>query len=229
MIPRGGTSALGNLGFVAAGLELAEQVERGELPAPDVVYMAMGTMGSVAGLAIGLEAGGLETRVAAVRASNPGTSSRAKLDATLAETIALLRLGVPAFRAVDDAGRRIRIVEDQLGAGYGRPTPAGERALALAEEDAGLRLERTYTAKALAAIVADAPSLRDRTVLFWNTHSSRPLPPPPDPRRLPAAPPASLFGARIPDRRPADRAPTFRSPVLLRDLPDLTGSATCST
>jgi len=177
VIPRGGSSPLGNVGFFAAAFELAEQVERGDMPHPDVVYVPMGTMGTVVGLALGVVAAGLRTRVAAVRASNPGTSSRQRLDAMLEETADFLRR-CDTRPDVAEARARIRIVADQLGDGYGRPTRSGEEAIAIAHDDAGLSLEPTYTAKALAALVADAPALRDQTVLFWNTHNGHPLPPP---------------------------------------------------
>ena len=44
---------LGTVGYVAAGLELAAQVEAGEIAAPDRIYIATGTMGSAGGLALG--------------------------------------------------------------------------------------------------------------------------------------------------------------------------------
>ena len=59
-IPAGGSSPLGALGWVEAGLELAAQVEAGELPAPEWVFVPAGTCGTVSGLALGLELAGLE-------------------------------------------------------------------------------------------------------------------------------------------------------------------------
>jgi 1-aminocyclopropane-1-carboxylate deaminase/D-cysteine desulfhydrase-like pyridoxal-dependent ACC family enzyme len=49
-----------------------------------------------------------------------------------------------------------------LGAGYGHPSPVGERARLIAAEH-GLRLDPTYGAKAFAAI----PVMQ--RVVFWNT------------------------------------------------------------
>ena len=42
------------------------------------------------------------------------------------------------------------------------------------EESEGVKLEGTYTGKALAGLYADAESgaLADQTVLFWNTYNS---------------------------------------------------------
>src|SRR5919199_3716007 len=48
-VPFGGTSPLGVLGHVNAALELAEQVARGELPAPARVVVPLGSGGAAAG------------------------------------------------------------------------------------------------------------------------------------------------------------------------------------
>lgn len=173
VIPVGGSSPLGNVAFVNAAFELQRDVERGLLPEPDVVYLALGTMGSAAGLALGLAALGRKTRVVAVRASSPGTSSAARLRAMIAATRDHLISLDPAFPAVDPGECAIGIAGGQLGAGYGRSTRRGLAAIAIARELAGLALEPTYTAKALAALIEDAGSLAEKVVLFWNTQSSR--------------------------------------------------------
>ncbi len=175
VIPVGGSSPLGNVAFVNAAFELQRDVERGLLPEPDVVYLAMGTMGSAAGLALGLAALGSKTRVVAVRASSPGTSSAARLRAMIVATRDHLRALDPSFPAVDPETCAISIAGGQLGAGYGRSTRKGLAAIRVAGELAGLTLEPTYTAKALAALIDDAGSLPDQVVLFWNTQSSRRL------------------------------------------------------
>ena len=173
VIPVGGSSPLGNVAFVNAAFELQRDVERGRLPEPDVVYLAMGTMGSAAGLALGLAALGSKTRVVAVRASSPGTSSAARLRAMIVATRDHLRALDPSFPAVDPDQCAITIAGGQLGAGYGRSTRKGLEAIRVAKELAGLTLEPTYTAKALAALIEDAKTLSDQVVLFWNTQSSR--------------------------------------------------------
>jgi D-cysteine desulfhydrase len=80
ILPAGGSSPLGNVGFVNAAFELSEQIDEGAMPQPHDVYMALGTMGSAVGLAIGFKALGLPVRVVAVRASTPGTSSGSARD-----------------------------------------------------------------------------------------------------------------------------------------------------
>ena len=86
----GGSSWLGNIGFVAAGLELADQIERGEAERPDRLYVGTGTMGTAVGLAIGLAAAGLETEVNAVRVSDVSIMNREKLDRLLRKTVMMM-------------------------------------------------------------------------------------------------------------------------------------------
>lgn len=175
-IAAGGSSPVGNVGFVDAAFELEQQVEAGVLPEPDVVYIGLGTMGAAAGLAIGLAASRLRTRVVAVRASNPGTSSAARLaheiDMTV-EALVGLRGGFPSVSVGPD---RLTIDASQLGPGYALPTASGRAARELANLHTDLDLELTYTAKTLAALIAAAPRHRDEVALFWHTHSARPAP-----------------------------------------------------
>ncbi|HET7544724.1 MAG TPA: pyridoxal-phosphate dependent enzyme, partial [Polyangiaceae bacterium] len=63
VIPTGGSNRLGTLGLVAAAAELAQQVSIGLLPEPDLLVVALGSGGTAAGLAAGLERAGLRTRV----------------------------------------------------------------------------------------------------------------------------------------------------------------------
>jgi D-cysteine desulfhydrase len=187
VIPAGGSSPLGNLAFVNAAFELADQIAAGEAPAPDRIYVAMGTMGSAAGLAIGLRALGLAARVVAVRCSGAGTSSEPALLAAAAATVAYARRLDPSFPDVRLRRGDVLLDDRHLGAGYARATAAGLRAIAMAREEEGWTLEPTYTGKALAALLGDARALAGKVALFWHTHSARPLDVEgADPRSLPA-------------------------------------------
>jgi 1-aminocyclopropane-1-carboxylate deaminase/D-cysteine desulfhydrase-like pyridoxal-dependent ACC family enzyme len=172
----GGSSLVGSLGYVDAARELAAQVERGEVPEPDVVVVALGSGGTVAGLAAGLEACGLKTKVLGVVVADPSWAvawrarrlARACLRAT----------GARAPRGWLDA--RLAIDFGWLGAGYGHATDAGARATdAIARCDAGFTLDPTYTAKTFAAALArvEAWQGENKVVLYWHTLSSAPYAP----------------------------------------------------
>jgi D-cysteine desulfhydrase len=172
----GGSSLVGSLGYVAGARELAAQVRAGEIPEPDVIVVALGSGGTVAGLAAGLELEGLRSQVVGVVVAEPGwfVSFRAR------------RLARACLRAAGGKGargwldRRLAIDRRWLGRGYGYPTEAGARATGDATRS-GLTLDPTYTAKTFAAALERVEALRGSTkpttVLYWHTLSSAPVAP----------------------------------------------------
>ena len=66
VLPAGGSSPVGALGYVEGALELAEQVREGVLPEPSHVVCAVGSGGTAAGLLLGLRIAGLRTKVLGV-------------------------------------------------------------------------------------------------------------------------------------------------------------------
>lgn len=168
----GGSSPRGAIGYVDAGLELAAQIEAGELPEPEAIYVALGSAGTAVGLAIGLAALGLTTRVIAVRVTPALVCNRATVTSLVASTMHELRSVTRAFPAVGRAAlAQLELDPSLYGAGYGTRDAAAEEASALAAE-AGLALDGTYTARAFAALVRDARKDRGGRRLFWHTLSS---------------------------------------------------------
>jgi D-cysteine desulfhydrase len=175
VIPAGGTTPRGDAGFVNAGLELAEQVKAGALPKPDVVYIPLGTGGSAAGIALGLSLAGLDTQVIAIRVATERYGTLAKLRAEAVSAREFLHALDPALPRGELEPERIHVDHRFVGSGYARPSSAGARASQIAKRH-GIVLDDTYSAKAFAALLADAPSLRARVVLFWLTYDARRLP-----------------------------------------------------
>jgi len=175
-IPVGGSSVLGSMGYVGAGLELAAQVRQGDLPEPDVCVVALGSGGTAAGLAAGFAAAGLATRVVGVCVSVPPWALRL-LSLWLARACAR-RAGLRSPEASFGAMRRRLAIDTRfLGRGYGYSTSDGDAAAADARAAAGLVLDPTYTAKAFAAALWQVRSRRSRRVLYWHTLSSAPMEP----------------------------------------------------
>ncbi|HUH13076.1 MAG TPA: pyridoxal-phosphate dependent enzyme [Longimicrobiales bacterium] len=171
VIPAGGSDPLGTIGYVSAGLELAEQVEAGLCPPPDVVHVAGGTLGTAAGMALGLALGGLDTRVDAYRITSALVTNRRVLGGLIAGASAILaEAGVP-LPEPQEIERRVVLKDEQLGAGYGRETEAGRAASELLA-GAGLPLDPTYTAKAAAGFLAALREEPDATHLYWHTLSA---------------------------------------------------------
>jgi 1-aminocyclopropane-1-carboxylate deaminase/D-cysteine desulfhydrase-like pyridoxal-dependent ACC family enzyme len=173
-IPGGGSCPLGVIGYVNAGFELREQVLAGALPEPDLVHVAMGSMGTTAGLMLGLRAAGLKSRVVPVRVIERRLASPRGLLRLLRRTGELLRALDPTFPRLEFARADVASRDDCLGAGYARFTANGVQAAERMRREAGIVLNGTYTAKAFAAVLddIDRQALRGQAVLFWNTYNS---------------------------------------------------------
>lgn len=164
VIPIGGSTPLGALGYVEAAREAAGQLEAlGVRPAAIVHGSSSG--GTQAGLLVGCRAAGLATRVIGVSADEP-REALAGMIAGIVRSLAE-RLGVPA-----PPPEAIEVLDEHVGAGYGIPTPASEEAARLFARLEGIPLDLTYGAKAAAGLidlVRRGAFGRDEAVCFWHT------------------------------------------------------------
>jgi len=155
-IPGGGAHPRAVVGHLLATLELPAQIDE----SPDAIVVPLGTGGTAAGILLGVAYLGWPTRVVAVRVAPRFVANRWRTNRLARRTARLLEALDPQFR-IPRSAFRVEVV-DGLGAGYGAPSPAGERARLVAAGH-GLRLDPTYGAKAFAAIPAQ------QRVVFWNT------------------------------------------------------------
>ncbi|MDP8225752.1 MAG: pyridoxal-phosphate dependent enzyme [Candidatus Lernaella stagnicola] len=173
----GGSSRIGNVGFVEAGLELAAQIKAGDMPEPSRIFVATGSCGTHAGLLVGLRAAGSNVRVIGVRIV-PKIVTNKLVVATHANLVAsYLRHIDSTFPAMHFSTRDIDLLDDFFGGEYGRPTAAGKEAIFLARDTDGIDLDPTYTGKAFAGLLAYLYSCPDRQapILFWHTKNGLPL------------------------------------------------------
>lgn len=175
VVPLGGSSWLGSVGFVNAGVELARQIDAGEIPSPSRIYVALGTMGTAVGLALGLALAGIEAEVQAVRVTAREFANEDAAARLMKKCASLMHRYDPSIPA--DLADRTRFVcrNEFFGAGYGRSNEATEAAIAFAGEKLGLGLESTYSGKTMAALLSDLRCGGPDDVMFWNTWNSRPL------------------------------------------------------
>ncbi len=177
VIPPGGSSPVGTIGFVNAGIELARQVRGGEIPYPHVIYVAAGTLGTCAGLRLGLDLSGMETRVEAVQVTGEKFASPrrfAQLYNDTGEYLASLDSNIIPSKLTPS---QVAMRNDQYGGKYAQYTPESVEAVNLLAQSDGIKLEGTYTGKAMAALLKDAREglLTGKNVLFWNTYNSADL------------------------------------------------------
>ncbi|HET9602457.1 MAG TPA: pyridoxal-phosphate dependent enzyme [Acidimicrobiales bacterium] len=169
-IPMGGSTATGAAAFVSAFAELMEQCEAVGCRPRAVVHASSsgGThAGLLAGRAVGAGRGQVGPDVIAFAVAKgilvDPDSTRELAD----ETLDLLGAGEVRV-AVED----LHLEGGALGEDYAVPTPEGDAALRWAASHGGWVLDRVYTAKAMAGLLAQADGGRwadGDDVVFWHT------------------------------------------------------------
>ena len=153
VVPPGGMSPTGALGYVVAALELPRVPER--------IYVPLGTGTTVSGLLAGLALRGARTELVAVRVADAVAGCPHLIRRRARAALRILRRHDPSVPPFRDDGIDLRVVRAE-GA-YGEPTPA---ALAAVEAARPLVLEPTYTGKTLAVLLGERPA----DALFVHTY-----------------------------------------------------------
>lgn len=177
IIPPGGSSPLGTIGYVNAAFELKRQIMAGEIPEPDRIYVALGSMGTAVGLILGLKLANLKSRVISVRVVDEKYADIRKMGKLFHKVTSFLHSLDPSIPRFEFSKNDIDIRHSFFGRRYALFTEEGMEAVARMEKSEGIKLEGTYTGKALAGLIDDAEKqdLRDKVILFWNTYNSRDL------------------------------------------------------
>ncbi|MFO1061265.1 MAG: D-cysteine desulfhydrase [Dongiaceae bacterium] len=144
IVPVGGSTPTGALGYVACGQEILQQAEAAGRPIDAVVHCS-GSGGAQAGLLVGLQGSGVPViGVSSGRARATLTGQVLELaDQTLA------KLGRRGTFPRDE----VEVLDAYVGAGYGMPTPGMLEALELCARLEGLLLDPVYTGKAMAGLI----------------------------------------------------------------------------
>ena len=159
VIPIGGSTAVGALGFVGAYLELLAQLDDVGI-APSAVFHATSTGGTQAGL-------DFAHRVLDVGPDIIGVGV-AKTQKDLTSEVIGLKKQIGELLGLDSGPAEATVLDGYLGEAYALPTPGCEAAFtALASTEAVLT-DFVYSAKALHAVV-DRASSSGGPVVFWHT------------------------------------------------------------
>ena len=162
VIPLGASTPLGAAAFVAAIDELGQQIEP-----PDVIIHSTSSGGTQAGLVAGCALAGWHTRVVGISADESSAVLERDVRGLLAGLAELLDVASGRF-----AKAIVEIDDNFVGGGYGVATTESQEAIDLAARTEALFLDPTYTAKAMAGLVARARASKfeaGSTVLFWHT------------------------------------------------------------
>jgi len=145
VIPIGGSNPLGALGYVHAGLELAQQAETMGISFSAVV-LASGSAGTHGGLALALAHAMPETQVIGVTVSRTVEAQAPKVAALIDGTADLLGVEVPPEL-------RLELWDEYFLPRYGEPNDAAIDAIRLLARMEGVLLDPVYTGKAMAGLL----------------------------------------------------------------------------
>ncbi|RON33317.1 D-cysteine desulfhydrase family protein [Pseudomonas brassicacearum] len=166
VIPTGGSTPLGSLGYARCAAEIAQQETELGLSFNQVV-VPNGSAGTHAGLAAGFQLLGRGTSIVKSYSVLSDRDSSAVRTRQLTQD-ALALLGSNTVVQAEE----IAIDGSQLGDGYGLPTPAMQEAVRLMARAEGLLIDPVYSGKAFAGLLADLRQGRYRSgdnVLFVMT------------------------------------------------------------
>ncbi|MDU1661646.1 MAG: D-cysteine desulfhydrase family protein, partial [Stenotrophomonas maltophilia] len=145
LVPIGGSNALGALGYVRAGLELAGQIQDSGLQFAAVV-LASGSAGTHSGLALALSEVLPDLPVIGVTVSRTDEAQRPKVQGLAERTAQLLGVAVPdAFKVI--------LWDEYFAPRYGEPNAGTLAAIKLLASQEGLLLDPVYTGKAMAGLL----------------------------------------------------------------------------
>ncbi len=145
VIPGGGSSPLGALGYVDCAFELLDQAKELRL-AIDHVVLATGSGGTQAGLVAGLHLRHSSVAVLGICTSRSASEQQTKVGKLCDQTLELLGCTRPLPREA------IKTNSDYVGQGDGIPTRGMIKAVSLAARSEGLLLDPVYTGKAMAGL-----------------------------------------------------------------------------
>jgi D-cysteine desulfhydrase family pyridoxal phosphate-dependent enzyme len=161
VMPIGGSTPIGALGFVDAYLELRAQMAAANVR-PSAVVHATSSGGTQAGLAIGAHLLHDGVKILGIGVAKTAGDLHAEIIEIAEGCLDLLG----AVEGTPD----ITVVPGYLGMAYAEPTEGALHALRLLFRTEGILLDPVYTAKAMHAVI-DAPNdvLGSGPIVFWHT------------------------------------------------------------
>jgi D-cysteine desulfhydrase len=161
VIPLGGSTPLGALGYVACAEEILAQSSN-----IDHIVLPVGSSGTLAGLLLGLRGNGCSIPITGMSVLNRRDKAESITVNLVQETAAFLGLATPISRD------EVVCLDDYLGEGYTIPTAGMIEAVRLLARTEGILLDPTYTGKAMAGLIDLARKGRfqkGENVLFLHT------------------------------------------------------------
>ena len=163
LVPIGGSNALGALGYVRAGFELAAQIEDSGLEFAAVV-LASGSAGTHSGLGLALSEALPGLPVVGVTVSRSDDAQRPKVQGLAERTAELLGVPLPA-------SFKVELWDEYFAPRYGEPNAGTLAAVKLLASQEGILLDPVYTGKTMAGLLDGIGRQRfeDGPIIFLHT------------------------------------------------------------
>jgi D-cysteine desulfhydrase len=164
VVPVGGSNALGALGYVRAGLELAEQIQQARISTGTLV-LASGSGATHAGIALAMAHALPNWRVLGITVSRSTASQRPKVAELAKRCAELLAIDTTELPLID-------LWDGYFAPGYGQPNDGDLDAIRRVARCEGLLLDPVYTGKAFAGLLDGLQTgalNADNPVIFLHT------------------------------------------------------------
>ncbi|GKW02575.1 1-aminocyclopropane-1-carboxylate deaminase [Pectobacterium carotovorum subsp. carotovorum] len=168
VIPGGGSSPVGALGYVACAEELLFQSSQQRLRVDHIVH-ATGSTGTQAGLVTGLVATNSQIPLLGISVRAPKAKQEENVYALAQRTWQLLRIPGELPRSA------VQVNSDYVGKGYGIPTEGTLEALRLLAQLEGILLDPVYSGKGMAGLIdliRQGHFRADENIVFIHTGGS---------------------------------------------------------
>lgn len=165
VIPLGGSTPIGVLGYILAMQELVGQMEAADVLFSRIV-VAGSSGGTLAGLLIGAEMFGFKGKITSISVGEPEKAARPRVTKLLSQTLSMLG------RPVKVPSSRVDIVDRYLGGGYGMLGEAEREAIRMMAGYEGILVGPVYTGRALAGLldmIRRGVFSPEERILFWHT------------------------------------------------------------
>jgi D-cysteine desulfhydrase family pyridoxal phosphate-dependent enzyme len=165
VIPVGGSTPSGDYGYVLAWEEMERQRTALGLPPFDEIVVAVGTGGTLAGLAVGGKLADSPTRLVGISV----WESKERIEPEVLGHAGRLAEWLGIAGGVHFPN--ITVEDRYIGTKYGVPSPDGMEAIRLLARTEGIFADPVYTGKALAGLVnrVKTGESAGKRVLFWHT------------------------------------------------------------
>ena len=168
MIPPGGSTPLGDVGYYLAAIEMSDQARECGFRI-DHIFLAMGSGGTQAGLLAGVKCNDMPTKVIGIAVNKEG--SLAELGLPPIEVIAN-QVGELVGKEANATSDDVVIQYDYYGDAYGKITPECVEAIKLLARLEGVFLDPVYTGKAMSGmidLIRKGTFRKDENIVFMHT------------------------------------------------------------